>query len=263
MKDIEDSDVILLPKPLAETNEDSHMPGNWHDEQKLTLETFKEVVATDIDNVWVVAYVDPRCADCIQLSIEWERLTQIEEKIKRKIKLGYVDISVTENWKIIQDHTKGRKLTSTPAITLYGDNKETPHWYKKPEKATAEGVHSWVSSYADHFGYGYWDPDQYRGAAAIPVHRRNYVWEDGVNRYNYGIGKRRAIDTARHNGALGKVGVAIGKNGKGYKTGGKWIQGDQITALKHDGEQTVMLRRTVTKGGSLSGLAHKNTTKKS
>ena len=239
------------------------MPGNWHDEQKLTLETFKEIVATDIDNVWVVAYVDPRCADCIQLSIEWERLTQIEEKIKRKIKLGYVDISVTENWKIIQDHTKGRKLTSTPAITLYGDNKETPHWYKKPEKATAEGVHSWVSSYADHFGYGYWDPDQYRGAAAIPVHRRNYVWEDGVNRYNYGIGKRRAIDTARHNGALGKVGVAIGKNGKGYKTGGKWIQGDQITALKHDGEQTVMLRRTVTKGGSLSGLAHKNTTKKS
>ena len=183
--------------------------------------------------------------------------------LKRKIKLGYVDISVTENWKIIQDHTKGRKLTSTPAITLYGDNKETPHWYKKPEKATAEGVHSWVSSYADHFGYGYWDPDQYRGAAAIPVHRRNYVWEDGVNRYNYGIGKRRAIDTARHNGALGKVGVAIGKNGKGYKTGGKWIQGDQITALKHDGEQTVMLRRTVTKGGSLSGLAHKNTTKKS
>lgn len=133
-------------------------------------------MATDIDNVWVVAYVDPRCADCIQLSIEWERLTQIEEKIKRKIKLGYVDISVTENWKIIQDHTKGRKLTKTPEITLYGDNKETPHWYRKPEKATAEGVHSWVSSYADHFGYGYWDPDQYRGAAAIPVHRRNYVW---------------------------------------------------------------------------------------
>lgn len=95
-------------------------------------------MATDIDNVWVVAYVDPRCRDCISLSIEWERLTQIEEKVKRKIKLGYVDISVTENWKIIQDHTKGRKLTHTPAITLYGENKEVPYWYKTPDSATAE-----------------------------------------------------------------------------------------------------------------------------
>jgi hypothetical protein len=31
VKDIEDSDVILLPEPLSYTNLESHMPG-WHDE---------------------------------------------------------------------------------------------------------------------------------------------------------------------------------------------------------------------------------------
>jgi len=58
-------------------------------------------VTTDVENVWVIAYVDPRCRDCIELSIEWDKLTMIEEKEKRKVKLGYVDLSVSENWKII------------------------------------------------------------------------------------------------------------------------------------------------------------------
>ena len=162
------SDVVLLPEPLAQKVEDSVLQGHWHDAQKLSLETFKEVVATDVDNVWVVAYVDPRCRDCLTLSIEWERLTQIEEKVKRKVKLGYVDISVSDNWQIVQDHTKGKKITHTPAVTLYGDNKESPYFYDGEEHPSAAGVHSWVSSYADHFGYGYWDPEHYQGTSAIP-----------------------------------------------------------------------------------------------
>ena len=32
VKDIENSDVILLPEPLAETNLDSHLPGKWDEE---------------------------------------------------------------------------------------------------------------------------------------------------------------------------------------------------------------------------------------
>ena len=154
----------MLPKPTAKTNEEaSTPPGKWTDEQKLTLETFKEIVATDLENIWVVAYIDPRCRDCLILSLEWEKLTQIEEKEMRKIKLGYVDISVQENWRIIQDHTKGKKMTHTPAVTLYGDNKESPYWYTKEAHPSAKGVHTWVSSYADHFGYGYWDPNSYTG----------------------------------------------------------------------------------------------------
>ena len=106
------SDIVFVPAPIAETNDKAKKPpGKWTDEQKLTLETFKEVVAADVENVWVVAYIDPRCKDCLILSVEWEKLTQIEEKTRRKIKLGYVDISVEENWKIIQDHTKGKKMT--------------------------------------------------------------------------------------------------------------------------------------------------------
>ena len=90
-------DVIYLPEPTAKTvKEADKLPGKWTDEQELSLETFKEIVAADVENVWVVAYIDPRCRDCYVLSVEWEKLTQIEEKEKRKIKLGYVDISVEE-----------------------------------------------------------------------------------------------------------------------------------------------------------------------
>lgn len=68
--------MTLLPEPLAVTNKDADKPpGEWTDEQKLTLETFKEIVAADVENVWVIAYIDPRCEDCLILSVEWEKLT--------------------------------------------------------------------------------------------------------------------------------------------------------------------------------------------
>ena len=181
------SDVVLLPEPIAGTAQDAvKLPGEWTDEQKLTLETFKEIVATDIENIWVVAYVDPRCRDCLVLSLEWEKLTQIEEREKRKIKLGYVDISVEENWKIIQDHTKGKKMTHTPAVTLYGTkDKAHPHWYEKEQKPSAEGVHQWATSYADYFGYGWWNPEEYEGTGVVPS-------SDGINRHGYGIQGRQS-----------------------------------------------------------------------
>ena len=246
------SDITLVPEPLAETNlEAEKPPGKWTDEQKLTLETFKEIVATDLENVWVVAYIDPRCRDCLVLSLEWEKLTQIEEREKRKIKLGYVDISVEENWKIIQDHTKGRKMTATPAVTLYGQNKQKPYWYNKEKDPSASGVHKWVSSYADYYGYGYWDPEKYNGPSVYPHYAGGQV-----NRRNYGIGNREHIDSRHHDGALGKFGVRTGAGKKGYLTDGKWQKGDQVTQVKADRDQTIMRRRTITQGGSLSGAAH-------
>ena len=202
----------------------------------------------------MVAYIDPRCRDCLVLSLEWEKLTQIEEREKRKIKLGYVDISVEENWKIIQDHTKGKKMTATPAVTLYGEDKNKPYWYNKEKHPSAGGVHKWVSSYADYYGYGYWDPEQYDGPTA---HRYGHRHHDGVNRHNYGIGYRKSIDSRHHDGALSKFGVRTGSAGKGYLTDGKWQKGDQVTQVKADRDQTIMRRRTVTQGGSLSGAAHK------
>ena len=53
-------------EPLVEfPDQAKKLPGKWRDEQKLTLETFKEIVTTDTENVWVIAYIDPRCHDCI------------------------------------------------------------------------------------------------------------------------------------------------------------------------------------------------------
>ena len=156
-------------EPLVEfPDQAKKLPGEWRDEQKLTLETFKEIVTTDTENVWVIAYIDPRCHDCIQLSLEWEKLTQVEEREKRKVKLGYVDLSVAENWRIVQDHTRGKKLTHAPSITMYGENKESPHWYSQ-YPLDLKGMHTWVSSYADTHGYGYWDPDEYTGASVVPL----------------------------------------------------------------------------------------------
>lgn len=163
-----------------------------------------------------MAYVDPRCRDCFILSVEWEKLTQIEERVKRKLKLGYVDISVEENWEIIQDHTKGKKMTHTPAVTLYGSDKAHPQWYNKEDSPSADGVHNWASSYADYYGYGYWNPEDYDGVAAKTDHA------DGYNRHGYGIGKRDGYDTKKHNGGLAKAGVYSGKDGKGYRSSGKW-----------------------------------------
>lgn len=216
------SEITYLPTPLSATNlEAEKAPGKWTDEQMLTLETFTEIVAADIENVWVVAYIDPRCRDCLILSVEWEKLTQIEEREKRKIKLGYVDISVEENWKIIQDHTKGKKMTQTPAVTLYGENKETPYWYPE-ETPDAKGVHTWASSYADHFGYGHWNPNEYSGS--------------GVNGYAYDKSYSPQ-----------------------YRTNGKYIQGNQVIQLSKDKNGAVMRRRTVATGGKLSGALHEPT----
>ena len=114
-------DIEWLTHPTVDKVIDAkEPPGKWKKDQKLTVETFDEVVTTDMENVWVVVYIDPRNPDCYTLSIEWEKLTTREEKEMRKVKLGYVDISVRENWKILQDHSKGSKIIHVPAITMYG-----------------------------------------------------------------------------------------------------------------------------------------------
>lgn len=53
-------------------------------------------------------------------------------------------------------------------MTLYGENKESPNFYVEEAQPKAERIHTWVSHYADAFGYGYWNPDEYTGAGVIP-----------------------------------------------------------------------------------------------
>ena len=186
----------------------------------------------------------------------------------RKVKLGYVDISVAENWKIVQDHTRGKKLTSSPAVGLYGANKNAPHWHNG--KATAPVLHTWASSYADHYGYGHWDPDCYDGASVQP-HGKNYHYGDQKGTYHppkgmsyghggepYSRGPRDAYctDSKRHEGALKSAGVALGAGGKGYMSKGRWHKGDQVTQMKTDSMGMIARRRTVMRGGKLSGAAH-------
>ena len=109
-------------------------------------------------------------------------------------------------------------------MTLYGENKESPHWYPK-DHPDAKGVHTWVSSYADHFGYGYWSPDEYSGAGVKDTHHEQH------GKSGYGAGPR-------------------------YRTNGKYLAGDQVIQLSKDKNGAVMRRRTVATGGKLSGALH-------
>ena len=81
-------------------------------------------------------------------------------------------------------------------------------------------MHTWVSSYADHFGYGYWRPEQYKGA-----------------------------DVKSEEGEKAKSLSEYGSHGR-YKIG------KQVTQLRVNKSDTVARRRTVVAGGKLSGVAH-------
>ena len=140
-------------------------------------------------------------------------------------------------------------MTHTPEVALYGADKSSPHFFDKESNPSANGVHKWVSSYADYYGYGWWNPEQYTGVA-VKGH------DDGINRHGYGIGKRRGFDSKKHNGALHHHGVAVGYGGRGYTTAGKWQVGDQETSLRSHKGESVMRRRTITQGGQLTGAAH-------
>ena len=71
--------------------------GLWEKYYRLETETFKKTVATDTENVWVVAFIDPTCGGCKRLSVQWEKLTTLETITVRKVKFGYMDITVEEN----------------------------------------------------------------------------------------------------------------------------------------------------------------------
>ena len=93
--------------------------GLWENYYRIEVETFKKTVATDKENVWVIAYIDPSCGGCKRLSVQWEKLTTLETISVRKVKFGYVDISVEANKEIITQYTSG-SVNLTPAVYVYG-----------------------------------------------------------------------------------------------------------------------------------------------
>ena len=68
--------------------------GLWARYYRLEVETFKATVIDDTVNAWVIAYIDPACGGCKRLAVEYEKVTTVEQIKMRRVKFGYVDITI-------------------------------------------------------------------------------------------------------------------------------------------------------------------------
>ena len=84
----------------------------------------------DTENVWIVAYIDPACGECKKFAIEWERLRTVETIKYRRVKLGYVDITLEASRKVVGKYTAGKDVKYTPSVFIYGIDKKNPVEYK-------------------------------------------------------------------------------------------------------------------------------------
>lgn len=80
----------------------------------------------DTENVWIIAYIDPACGECKKFAIEWERLRTVETIKYRKIRLGYVDITLENSRKVVGQYTAGKDVKYTPSVFIYGHDKRNP-----------------------------------------------------------------------------------------------------------------------------------------
>lgn len=158
--------------------------GLWENYYRLEVETFKKTVVTDTENVWVVAYIDPACGGCKRLATQWEKLTTQETITVRKVKFGYLDITVEANREVLQTYTGGYEVKSTPTIFLYGQDKYAPVLYDGDY--TVDHLNSYICGYCDEWGYG-------EGYGYGDDYDLGYGYDDldyGYGRRGYGYGRR-------------------------------------------------------------------------
>ena len=153
--------------------------GLWENYYRLEVETFKKTVVTDTENVWVVAYIDPACGGCKKLATQWERLTTAETITVRKVKFGYLDITVEENREILETYTGGATIEATPTIYLYGRDTYAPTLYYGDY--TVDSLNDYICGYCDDYGYGVVVDDYGYGDYDL-----GYGYGDSYGDYGYG-----------------------------------------------------------------------------
>ena len=126
--------------------------GLWARYYRLEVETFKATVIDDTINAWVIAYIDPACGGCKRLAVEYEKVTTVEQIKMRRVKFGYVDITIPSNAFILNNYVAGQQIQYTPTVFLYGANKAAPVLYEGDYKA--DSLTSFVCGFCDKEGYG-------------------------------------------------------------------------------------------------------------
>mmetsp|Transcript_5876 Transcript_5876/g.7101 ORF Transcript_5876/g.7101 Transcript_5876/m.7101 type:complete len:136 (-) Transcript_5876:1067-1474(-) len=113
---------------------------------------FEQTVINDKEHIWVVAFVSPTCHSCHALADEWSKLTSSRAVINRKIKFGYVDISMDSNSSILDKFCGDVEVQYTPTVLLYGEDKWAPEEYSGDY--TSPSLNSETCSFCDTQGFG-------------------------------------------------------------------------------------------------------------
>ena len=179
--------------------------GAWEKHYRLDVETLRTTVVTDTENVWVVAYIDPACGGCKRLAVEWERVTTVERITTRRVKFGYVDVTVEQEKEVLTTFTGGKAIEYTPTVYLYGEDKYHPVEYVGDYKF--DSLVDYICGYCDDHGFGVIVDDGLYGGYGL-----------GRDYYGRGLGYGRGAYAIR--GAYGLGGLHGRRlHGRGCRSG--------------------------------------------
>jgi len=225
----------------------------WGPYVRLDPANWETTVVNDTENVWVVAFTDPHCGACTRLANEWGGLNTNADMLARKVKFGYVDVSVDANNSIIDGYCGGSQVEYTPTVFVYGHEKTKPLEYSGDYKIPS--LSRFIGNYCDTNGYSI-----NTASASNPLN-------EGIAN----MGMLKMLGDAASNGAFDLPDVyptfgetnnfgynAHGQNAiggrqynnfpKGYVIGSQNVGGHSLSS--HDGG------RTTTSGGQYGGQAN-------
>lgn len=191
----------------------------------------------DTENVWIVAYIDPACGECKKFAIEWERLRTVETIKYRRVRLGYVDITLEASRKVVGKYTAGKDVKYTPSIFVYGDDKKNPIEIKGDLSAKSlEGV---VCTTCDKGEKAIGSVNGLKIVGATKIQNKSVLGKSNYSLdvkdapykrstagnyyddYNRGSGAWKAADAGKADqGAYARGAKAAAAHGKGYADAG-------------------------------------------
>jgi hypothetical protein len=121
---------------------------------------------------------------CTKFVTEWETLKTTETIKTRKVKFGYVDITVAESKTIVEKYATGKSVEYTPTVFVYGKDKKAPAVFDGDY--VADSLNTYICELCDSHGFNH--------------------GHGGHGRGGYGYGAPKVIGTASShtNSVLGK-----------------------------------------------------------
>lgn len=137
--------------------------GLWNNSVKLDNRNFYDTVMGDSKNVWLVAFMNPKCPKCQKFVYQWDLVKNYDYIKDRPIKFGFVDITKEDNYReVALKYTpyayKSQQMT-TPTLIIYGRDKRHPEEYTGEQ--TAYSLGDYLSYFSDYNGYGVYEKSSF------------------------------------------------------------------------------------------------------